>query len=743
MNINIENTARSVANLFFANNFDPNTGNLTCIGSGNIRIQKVIIPIYQRQYDWEKDELLRLLNNADEYIEGQSQNGNNSYFIGTVLLESKSDGKFELIDGQQRLTTTFLMNYVGYIISIHRYLNIPSATFTSKQRILEENSRLSQIQDFERRLFIERSTTPADFNEIFSEDFDSDDLNSEESDGLYTKIRNRLDFNYIFNCLDPKLYHENPHQRLMFIDAITKTKLNQDGTELNLLDNNEFNQRMHDTFSFLTKYFNSLYPSELNDKILGRSLKKIDSYLNSLTFCVLVSESPDDSFKLFEVLNSTGRTLTIIDKLKNYLYEKTVNVDKSLSADAFDKKWKTLTDLQDKMGKANITVDIARSELGTVKDKYYEYFSNKELFTSNIERRKLFKSESGSDFLERIIDSAEYLVRVYQSDCFDVKTKAHTLEWYAKIINRFGYDWGRQILLGSMILYKHLGSSDFFEGVDPIWNRNRIDENDTLNSCTNLDKFYSTLFDVTTKIGVLGIINGLSSNKLPEVSKSILLKIIEFVESEKTQDDLGKLKNEILLLFGDFLSHHSNDFTSNLRKLRYSHSGDRKHMTTLLFILYNKGKGVSYEFKNPSLEHFESKTRPSGVTDGYYNGEDRDDILNSFGNLILMKAKLNSQLGNSPIKVKIDKINREQSFKNEVFFTHDIFKNLDVEKQISGNTQIYSSFPKNTLGGTYTDEYVPTKDFFEGRTQFYIHNIHNMICNNKNFLLSGDTYPSM
>jgi uncharacterized protein with ParB-like and HNH nuclease domain len=741
MNINIENTARSVTNLFFANNIDPNVGNLTCIGSGNIRIKKVVIPIYQRQYDWEKDELLRLLNNADEYLEGHTQNG--TYFIGTVLLENKADGTFELIDGQQRLTTTFLMNYVGYVISIHRYLNIPSATFTTRQRILEESSRLAQIQDFERRLFTEKSIIPEDFNQIFSDDFNSDDLSSDESDQIYSKIRTRLDLNYVLKYLEPKLHHENPHQRNMFLEAISRSTLNENGTELNLLNDNEFNQRMHDTFSFHTKYFKSLYPNERPDNILGLSLKKIDAYLNGLTFCVLVSESPDDSFKLFEVLNSTGRTLTIIDKLKNYLFEKTVNVEKSLTPDEFDKKWKTLTDLQDRMGKANITVDLARSELGTVKDKYYEYFSNKELFSSNIERRQLFRNESGLDFLERIIDSAEYLVKVYQSDCFDIKTKAHTLEWYAKIINRFGYDWGRQVLLGSMILYKHLGSNDFFEGGDPIWNRQRIDENDTLISCTNLDKFYSVLFDVTTKIGVLGIINGLSSNKLPEISKSILLKIIEFVESNKSSNDLGILKNEILMLYGDFIANHSSDFSSNLRKLRYSHSGDRKHMTTLLFILYNKGRGVSYEFKNPSLEHFESKTRPFGVTDGYYDGEDRDDLLNSFGNLILMKSKLNSLLGNSPIKVKIEKINREANFKNEVFFTHDIFKNLDVEKQVFGNTQIYSSFPKNTLGGTFTKKYVPTKEFFELRTQFYLTNLHDMICDNKKFLLSGDTYPTI
>ena len=59
------------------------------------------IPSYQRGYRWGKDEVSRLLD--DIY-----SNGNNNYCLQPVVV--KRDGeRFELIDGQQRLTTLFIL----------------------------------------------------------------------------------------------------------------------------------------------------------------------------------------------------------------------------------------------------------------------------------------------------------------------------------------------------------------------------------------------------------------------------------------------------------------------------------------------------------------------------------------------------------------------------------------------------------------------------------------------------------
>lgn len=71
-----------------------------------------IIPVYQRAYSWEAEQLDVFLNDLKEQIQG----GNN-YFLGNILLETIiKDVEYEVIDGQQRLTT--LMIFVRAMISV-------------------------------------------------------------------------------------------------------------------------------------------------------------------------------------------------------------------------------------------------------------------------------------------------------------------------------------------------------------------------------------------------------------------------------------------------------------------------------------------------------------------------------------------------------------------------------------------------------------------------------------------------
>ncbi len=66
-----------------------------------------IVPDYQREYVWTEKEVHQLLEDIGEQIDVGSTR---EYFIGTVLV-SPTDQKshYEVIDGQQRLTTFFLL----------------------------------------------------------------------------------------------------------------------------------------------------------------------------------------------------------------------------------------------------------------------------------------------------------------------------------------------------------------------------------------------------------------------------------------------------------------------------------------------------------------------------------------------------------------------------------------------------------------------------------------------------------
>lgn len=744
MKINIENQARSISDLFFANHYDKTKGIIRCYGN-NQRINKIIIPIYQREYDWEEEELYRLLNNTNEYINELEDNSEfDNYFVGTVLLEvhrgdndKELNHHFELIDGQQRLTTSYLINFLGYLISIYRYFNLPQEEYDNDQLVYERIKRLNEIKELESQLFVLKSNSQDDFNEILQE-FYNKKFEKERGD----IIKKRLNIKEVLKNCESKLFHENIKQRKDFIDALENTKLNDidDDLTINLIGGNEFNERLFDSFEF----FKNITAGKNNDDQLFQILEKIKLFSNVISFCVLISESPDDSFKLFEVLNSTGRKLTILDKLKNYLYNKIVIDETSLSNVEFNNKWLELTACQESMGRGNITTDLAKSELSLVKDKFYQYFSNKELvFGKNkkkYSRREIFINESGIEFLDRILLVAKSLQHIYAKDFYNKECKPHTIEWNLRLINKVSYDWGRQVFLGSLILLRHISIEE--NQIDEIdfWSTSQFDSKETHKQTTNLEKFYAYLSDVLVKIGVVGSVNGLSSDKLPKISQDILCLILDFVKNEKKENDLKKLITDISDKFKVYISEHTVDFKTNVKALKYSHSGNKKMMTILLYVLYNKGKDISYQFPNPSLEHIEPKITQKGSGLDYFSLKNpkRDDLVDSFGNLLLIKRNHNSKLSNIPVKSKLEKIKREEEFKNIGFYNHDIFKNLILENHINGNTNIYREFPETSK--YYTQKGVPKPDFFELRLNFYVQNISDMFCDSTTYLLSGDEY---
>ena len=63
------------------------------------------VPIYQRNYAWEKDEISALIQDVYDAFTAKKQ----TYFIGTLVSFHKGDQVYEVIDGQQRLTTINLV----------------------------------------------------------------------------------------------------------------------------------------------------------------------------------------------------------------------------------------------------------------------------------------------------------------------------------------------------------------------------------------------------------------------------------------------------------------------------------------------------------------------------------------------------------------------------------------------------------------------------------------------------------
>lgn len=61
------------------------------------------IPIYQRNYAWERDEIYALIKDVYDSLE------KDVYYIGTLVTYKRDENIFEVIDGQQRLTTIYII----------------------------------------------------------------------------------------------------------------------------------------------------------------------------------------------------------------------------------------------------------------------------------------------------------------------------------------------------------------------------------------------------------------------------------------------------------------------------------------------------------------------------------------------------------------------------------------------------------------------------------------------------------
>lgn len=70
-----------------------------------------LIPYYQRQYNWRKEHCQTLWEDIENFFEIAMNDQNEEYFLGSIVgfIDEKDNKCFEVIDGQQRITTLSLL----------------------------------------------------------------------------------------------------------------------------------------------------------------------------------------------------------------------------------------------------------------------------------------------------------------------------------------------------------------------------------------------------------------------------------------------------------------------------------------------------------------------------------------------------------------------------------------------------------------------------------------------------------
>lgn len=68
------------------------------------------VPAYQRGYRWTKRQVTELLDDIWEFIQTSGEKLNSTFYcLQPIVVRAEADGSFEVVDGQQRLTTIYIL----------------------------------------------------------------------------------------------------------------------------------------------------------------------------------------------------------------------------------------------------------------------------------------------------------------------------------------------------------------------------------------------------------------------------------------------------------------------------------------------------------------------------------------------------------------------------------------------------------------------------------------------------------
>lgn len=106
------------------------------------------VPIYQRNYAWNEKHIVQLIEDIESSIDGYNKN----YFLGNLIVNQKDNNVYEVIDGQQRLTTLYLLG---------KFLGMEFAKDALRFEAREKSNRtLSYISDSSNQELMEELSSP-------------------------------------------------------------------------------------------------------------------------------------------------------------------------------------------------------------------------------------------------------------------------------------------------------------------------------------------------------------------------------------------------------------------------------------------------------------------------------------------------------------------------------------------------------------------------------------------------------
>jgi uncharacterized protein with ParB-like and HNH nuclease domain len=129
------------------------------------KVSKFIIPEYQRPYAWTDEQIQTLFEDLVEYTENDNES---TYFLGTIVSYENDNNEQEIIDGQQRITSLFLLLRALYskLSSMTKTKEVNNFKGQIESALWEQDELTAEV-NFEKTL-IESRVMRDEGNEIFA-----------------------------------------------------------------------------------------------------------------------------------------------------------------------------------------------------------------------------------------------------------------------------------------------------------------------------------------------------------------------------------------------------------------------------------------------------------------------------------------------------------------------------------------------------------------------------------------------
>lgn len=327
------------------------------IGTKNRVPLKVNIPYYQRPYRWDKERITNLI--ADFY-KNKIENDNAEYFVGSVVLvENTNTKRYDIIDGQQRVTTVFLFNYLRFLLQrsyveemistkgsnldgpLQDLEEIYGSLFGSKyvadfskmrSDIIELMEPLSDLTDSE------RDQVYADIAELYRKTVFLPERDFSDLDKYFTEYEN-LQTGFIGTDVLSLSYSRKTFNTTL-VKALAKVCIivsKDDNPKLEVIGETEKTDVNITQYTDAIKYeFNIIKNKlQLEGKPLQNTrkiLRFMKEFIENVRFCVIMTGTERDAYTLFEVLNDRAMEIDDLELIKNLFLKAYCNTSGDVDA---------------------------------------------------------------------------------------------------------------------------------------------------------------------------------------------------------------------------------------------------------------------------------------------------------------------------------------------------------------------------------------------------------------------------